>query len=72
MLILWCKGRGLEQDIGNVETWGGWGHTLGMLISGDRGGMQVWRQIWLYMGDVHIMGGGGVLGHTFALDMLIL
>ena len=25
LLILWCQGRGLEQEIGNVKTWGGWG-----------------------------------------------
>ena len=60
MLILWCQRRGLEQEIGNVETWGGWGHTLGMLISG--GGGCRFGDRYGYMGDVHIMGGGGSFG----------
>ena len=59
MLILWCQGRGLEQEIGNVETGGGvvtgWGHTLGMLISGGGGGgagsktdMAIWGMFILW------------------------
>ena len=61
-------GEGLEPEIRNVETWGGWGHTLGMLISGGGGGgagsetdMAIWGMFILWEG-------GGVLGQT--LDML--
>ena len=43
-------GEGLKPEIGNVETLGVKGHTLGMLISGGGGGVQVRRQIWLYWG----------------------
>ena len=46
-------GEGLEPEIGNVQTWGGWGHTLGMLISGGGGRF---GDRYGYMGDVHIMG----------------
>ena len=43
MLILWCQGRGLSQILGMFKP-GGWGHTLGMLISGG-GGAGSERQI---------------------------
>ena len=62
-------GEGLKPEIGNVETLGVKGHTLGMLISGG-GGVKVRRQIWLYGGCSYYGEGGGVLGQT--LDMLIL
>ena len=56
-------GEGLEPEIGNVQTWGGWGHTLGMLISGGGGGagsetdMAIWGMFILWgglLGSIHI------------------
>ena len=62
MLILWCQGRGLSQRSGMLKP-GGWGHTLGMLISG--GGVQVRRDRYKDMaiwGMFILWGGWGSFG----------
>ena len=71
MLILWCQGRGLSQRLGMLKP-GGWGHTLGMLISGRGAGsetdMAIWEMFILWggwgsfgtdIGCVNVVGGRG-------------
>ena len=49
---------------------GGLGTYIGDVNIGGGGGVQVRRQIWLYGGCSYYGEGGGVLGQT--LDMLII
>ena len=48
-------GEGLEPEIRNVETWG-LGTYIGDVNIGGGEGVQVRRDRYGYMGDIHIMG----------------